>query len=248
MEKIKISAVSYLNTFPFLYGIFKNKKFLQKIQISTDYPAVCAEKLITNKVDIGLIPVAALPRITNYKIITDFCISAYKQVKSVMLFSEVPLKNIDKILLDYQSISSINLTKVLSENYWKISPKWENTLPNIPPKIKGNTAAVIIGDKALNELNKHKFTYDLAQQWYEYTNLPFVFATWTTNKKIPEDFILELNKCLKFGIENIDDTLIFFKNELNKIHYDAKEYLSNNISYHLDNKKKSAINLFLKKL
>jgi len=63
-EKIKISAVSYLNTLPFVYGI-KNSGFLADLdyQLGLDNPADCAGKLIGGQVDIGLIPVAAIMEI-----------------------------------------------------------------------------------------------------------------------------------------------------------------------------------------
>lgn len=245
MKKIKISAVSYLNTYPFLYGLKKNKELSEIIEISTDYPAVCAQKLKTNKVDIGLIPIAALPEINNYQIITDFCIAAFKKVKSVILFSEVPLEQIDTILLDFQSRTSIKLVQILAQQFWKISPTWANASNGFENKICDNTAAVVIGDKALNRLNKHKYEYDLASEWYKFTKLPFVFATWTANKDLPEKFLIDFNNSLKFGTQNIDQTLSFFNKNLLKINFNAKEYLTQNIDYNFDDNKKIAINKYL---
>lgn len=72
MQKIKISAVSYTNTFPFIYGINQSPDLLEQIDLSLDIPAVCASKLIENNVDIGLVPVAALLEIPNYRLISDF--------------------------------------------------------------------------------------------------------------------------------------------------------------------------------
>ena len=68
MTKIKISAVSYTNTLPFIYGL-ENSKIINHIELSKDIPSVCAKKLISNKVDIGLVPVAIIPKLNNYEII-----------------------------------------------------------------------------------------------------------------------------------------------------------------------------------
>ena len=57
MDKIRISAVKYANTYPFIYGLTESG-FDKKIILETDHPADCAAKLINGKVDIGLIPVA----------------------------------------------------------------------------------------------------------------------------------------------------------------------------------------------
>ncbi len=246
MEKIKISAVSYLNTYPFLYGIYSNPHLTKKIEISTDYPSVCAQKLIDGNVDLGLVPVAVLPQIKDYSIISDYCISAFKQVKSVMLFSDVPLNEIKTILLDYQSRTSVNLAQILASEFWHISPVWQKASLNFEKEIKTTTAAVLIGDRALNRLNEHKYVYDLAEEWFKFTQLPFVFATWTSNKKLPEYFVDEFNESLRFGINHIDNTLTFFKDRLNKINYNAKLYLTENIDFMLNKEKQSAIDLFLK--
>lgn len=244
MRKFKISAVSYLNTYPFLYGLLQNSYIKDKIEISTDYPSVCAEKLKTNIVDIGLIPVAALNEIPNAKIITDYCIAAYKSVKSVMLFSDVNLNEIDTILLDYQSRTSVKLVQVLASKLWHIKPKWIHAKDGFEKNINKKTAAVVIGDKALNRLEKHKFEYDLSSEWYRLTNLPFVFALWVSNKHIPHNLLNELNKSLNYGIENINDTITFYKDKLSVINFNAKDYLTQNIDYKLNNDKLKAITNF----
>ncbi|MEA3451967.1 MAG: MqnA/MqnD/SBP family protein, partial [Bacteroidota bacterium] len=137
---VKISAISYLNTFPFLYGIYSDKNFMNKISLSTDYPSLCASKLINNNVDIGLIPIAVLPEIENRQIISDFCIGASGRVQSVMLFSDVPISDIDNLYLDYQSRTSVGLIKILAKNHWKISPKWIAGLNGYEKDISGKKA------------------------------------------------------------------------------------------------------------
>ncbi len=246
MKKIKISAVSYLNTYPFIYGIFSDKNLRKNIEITTDYPSVCADKLKTNKVDLGLIPVAELEKIPNYSIVSDFCISAVKKVRSVMLYSEVELKNIKTILLDYQSRTSIKLVQILASEFWHISPYWKPAKKGFCNKISGNTAAVLIGDKALNKLNNFNFQYDLAEEWFKFAKLPFVFATWTANKKLSDKFLKNFNKSLKFGVNNIENTLKFFKKNVKEINYNARKYLLEDIDFILDRNKITAINLFQK--
>src|SRR5450759_4990834 len=126
MDKIRISAVKYANTYPFIYGLIESG-FDKKAILETDHPADCAAKLISGKVDIGLIPVAALPLLKEHHIISDFCIGAIGNVRTVLLLSNCPFDEIETILLDYRSRSSVNLTKVLAKNSWKKEFKWVNT-------------------------------------------------------------------------------------------------------------------------
>lgn len=243
VQKIKISAVSYLNTLPFLYGI-DNSEIKDQVSLSLDMPADCAKKLLSAEVDLGLVPVAILPQLKEYHIVSDFCIGAEGDVDSVALYSDVPLNEIDNIYLDYQSRTSVNLAKVLAKDYWKITPKWLAANVGFEDEIKGNTAGVIIGDRTFNLSKEFKYKYDLAGEWMKYTGLPFVFACWVSNVKLPTSFLNQFNKALKLGIDNVEEVVINYdeksisKNQL-------KKYLSEHISYHFNKNKEKALTQFL---
>lgn len=242
-EPIKVSLVSYLNSKPFLYGL-QHYPLKNDISISLDSPAVCAQKLLDKKVDIGLIPVAIIPQLNEYHIIGNYCIGAQGKVGSVMLYSDVPLKDIKTILLDYQSRTSVTLVKILAKQLWKIAPVWENAAENFETKIVGTTAAVIIGDRTFGLENKFAYTYDLAEEWEKLTGLPFVFACWVANKKLPDDFINEFNAALKFGIDN-RPALIAELSKENNYSTDVAYYLNEQIKYDLNDERKKALSLFL---
>lgn len=243
-DKIKVSAISYLNTLPFLYGIFQNKDLIDNIELTIDYPSQTAQKLLNRQADIGLVPVAVIPHLSDYKIIEDFCISS-KDVKSVMLFSQVELSHIEQIFLDYQSLTSVNLLKILTKFFWKKNFVFLNSNKDYETNIAGTTAGLVIGDRALNLLDKFEYQYDLAQQWHSFTGLPFVFALWIAYKQIDNNFLEKFKKSLYFGINNIDKTVQFFSDIVSKVNYDPKTYLQHNISYTMDTDKQKAIELFL---
>ena len=90
-----------------------------EIVLTTDYPSRIAQKLLDDEIDIGLVPVAIIPRMKEAQISTDFCIGCNGPVASVCLFSDVPLENVDNILLDYQSRTSVQLAKILLKEYFK---------------------------------------------------------------------------------------------------------------------------------
>jgi chorismate dehydratase len=102
LKKIKVGAVSYLNTKPLLYGV-KRSGLMDKIELIEEYPAKIAQMLLDNQIDVGLVPVAIIPKLKEAYIITDFCIGAEGEVASVCLFSEVPVEEIETVILDYQS-------------------------------------------------------------------------------------------------------------------------------------------------
>ena len=201
--------------------------------MSLDIPSDCANKLINNQVDIGLIPVAALLEIPDYKIISSYCIGASGAVDSVFIFSEKPIHQIMSITLDVQSRTSNHLAKVLLKNHWHIQPEFAS---------KGESDAFVqIGDRTFGKKEQYPYRYDLAEEWQKCCDLPFVFAVWAANKEIPASFINEFNSALKYGLDhrrNVIDSMPAKEN------FDFEDYLMNKIDYNLDSKKMEALHLF----
>ncbi|HNP47994.1 MAG TPA: menaquinone biosynthesis protein [Bacteroidia bacterium] len=243
VPKIKLSVVSYLNSKPFIYGL-ENSDFVDEFSLELDIPAVCAEKLIRGTVDIGLVPVAILPELNEYHLLTDYCIGANGNVESVVLVSQVPLEEIKKVMLDYQSRTSVQLARVLAENFWHIEPEWIQATEGYEDHLEGDIAGVIIGDRALLRRDQFKYVYDLSGEWKKFTGLPFVFACWVSNKIIPEQFIFRLNASAKKGIQNIQEVLDHFgSGEIPTI--EASNYLQHVIDFHFNDEKRKALELFL---
>jgi chorismate dehydratase len=216
------------------------------MELELDIPSVCAKKLLQNKVDIGLVPVAILTKMKDYEILSDYCIGTNGNVKSVNLYSDVPLDNITEVILDFHSQSSITLVKVLSKFYWKKEFKFTSADESYIQKISGSTAGVVIGDRTFGMENSFSFIYDLSKEWLNFTGLPFVFACWVANKKINNPPFLNLfNSALKFGIENKKEVIthLSLQTEYKKINLD--DYLSNCINYNFDDSKKHAMQKFL---
>ena len=240
---IRISIVSYLNSKPFINGL-KKVKFNLPVEISEDIPSICAEKLLGGKADIGLIPVSILSRLRNYTIISDYCIGADGAVNSVLLLSEVPLKEIKTILLDYQSRTSVLLARVLAKKFWNINPKWEETSSDYEKNINANKAGVVIGDRALLMKNKFPYVYDLSAEWKLFTGLPFVFACWVSLLDLEKDFLSDFNDALKNGLSTIKE--IAKKECSSEIsEEEINNYLTKSIDYNLNEPKKKALQLFL---
>jgi chorismate dehydratase len=243
---IKISAVSYLNTIPFIHGL-KQSELIHSIDLQLDYPSICADKLINGTVDLALVPVAVIPKLKEAHIISDYCIGSNGAVDTVCLYSDVPITEIDSIALDYQSRTSVALLKILLKEYWQLNPELKKADIGFEENIKDKNAALVIGDRAFNLNSKHKYIYDLSAIWKEMTGLPFVFAAWVTNKKLPQDFIVDFNKALKNGLSDIDAALNLKGNNYPSCEK-PKDYLNNQISYFLDAEKQKGMELFLRKV
>lgn len=246
-SKIKVSCVSYLNSKPFIYGFEFFKEIEKYMQLELDIPSICANKLLNNQVDVGLVPVAILNKMKDYQIISNYCIGTLGNVKSVNLYSNVPLEQIEKIQLDFHSQSSITLTKVLCSHFWKKNVEFINASENYIDEIMGTTAGVVIGDRTFFIENKFSYVYDLPLEWKKYTGLPFVFACWVANKKIENnEFLFWFTKALEKGVNERDSVAqkLMQLNEYKGI--DVKKYFTENIDYFFDADKKNSLELFLK--
>lgn len=248
MIKIKVSAVSYANTYPFIYGL-ENSSVRKKIILQKDYPSLCARNLLDDKVDIGLVPITVIPELDFHEIISEYCIGANNEVRSVLLVSNAPVKKLKRIFLDYQSRTSVSLVKILAMYYWGIDVQWFQVAKGFESNIENDhDGAVIIGDRCFTAKKKFPFSYDLASEWRKFSGLPFVFAAWVANKQIDRDFKKEFNTALEYGICNLDKVVRYFTNSQLPKGVDLKSYLTNNIDYHLDYEKNKAMELFFQYL
>ena len=241
MEKIRVGIVNYLNTKPLIYGLQK-PPVSEIIELTGDYPAKVARMLLNEEIDVGLIPVAVIPELPSYHIVGNYCIGTEGEIASVALFSEVPMNEIKKVYLDYQSRTSVALLKFLMKEYWGISPEIiyaENE--DYRQEIKGTTAGLVIGDRALEQRKISTFIYDLGSEWRKITGLPFVFAAWVSTKELPAEFVRLFDQANAMGLDHIDE--IVDKNPFGL--YDLRKYYTLHLSYNLDDKKRKSLSKFL---
>ena len=244
-KRWRIGVVSYFNTQPLLLGIEK-ADFLSKIVLVKDYPAKIAQALIDGQIDIGLVPVAIAPFLSHPHIVSDYCIGTSTKVASVAIFSKVPMDQIESIYLDYQSRTSVQLARILLEEFWKKDIRFLKAEEGYIQSIEGTTAGVIIGDRALVNLTEFEYVYDLGEAWIEHTGLPFVFAAWMSNQPIPDVFKALFNHANAYGVAHIDEVL----NQLPaRTHaYNMEEYYTKNIEYQLTDTLQQGMQLFLEKV
>ncbi|HOS47778.1 MAG TPA: menaquinone biosynthesis protein [Bacteroidia bacterium] len=240
-SKLNISVVSYLNSLPFVAGL-EQEKIKQQYNISKDIPSICAEKVINGSADIGLMPIAMLPKVKGGNVITDYCISANGEVGSVLLVSNDPLEEIEVITKDNESRTSVTLARILIENHWKKEVTWKEESDHFLD-LQKNEGLVIIGDRALKYSSQFKYVYDLAGEWKKFTGLPFVFACWIANKAIDNEDIKNLNESFSEGLKHRNE--IAKKIETGHPTISTLSYLKEYIKYDLNEEAKKGMNLFL---
>ena len=220
--------------------------FSERIELMKAYPAQIAQALLDDSIDIGLVPVAIMPHLKNPKMVSKYVIGTEGEVASVALFSQVSMDQIDKVYLDYQSRTSVALAKILFKQYWKKEVEFLTATEGYMDHINGNTAGIIIGDRALACLDKFQHIYDLGSAWKAYSWLPFVFAAWVANKTIPLEFMEAFDAANVYGLSHLDDVIALIPPSEQV--YDLHKYYTENISYELTPEKRAGLDKFLEAL
>ena len=237
---IHVTALSYLNTIPFVYGL-KQRSIAKQITLNLATPVKAAHQLQNNLCDLALVPVAAIPVLPRYKIIGSHCIGAVSAVASVLMCSQTPVERIREIALDPESRTSVLLAQLLLRDYWRVSPHYvpmPASFPNHAPE-----SVLLIGDRALLYGGQYMYIYDLAEHWIRWTGKPFVFAVWVANKDVPDGFSALFDEALAYGVTHIEEA-IASEAEDRFPKAMAKEYLTHNLSFSLDKEKLTGLQLF----
>ena len=243
MEKIRVGIVNYLNTLPLLYGL-EHSGVMKEIFLIKDYPSRIAAGLLTDKIDIGLVPVGVLPQLGEYNIVSEYGIACDGPVASVCLFSQVPLEEVSEVLLDYQSRTSLLLVQLLFQKYWQKNVQFIDTREDFEDGIQGKCAGLLIGDRCLRFRTKARYMYDLGAVWKQYTGLPFVFAVWAAKHPLPSYFLKEFNEANGSGVASLPDVIA--QNHCD--YYDLEIYFRQNIRYHLDGQMLTGMQRFLQEI
>lgn len=240
MSKIKVGIVNYLNTAPLIYGL-QNGPINNEIELIPGYPANLARDLKEGSIDLGLVPVAIIPELENWFLNGDYCIGSTGRVASVCIFSEVPLEKVEKVLLDYQSRTSVELARILLKDYWKLTPELVPAWPGYQDQIKGTVAGLVIGDRSFEQRLISPYIYDLGEAWKAHSGLSFVFAAWVSNKPLDKDFMELFNEANAVGLDNLEEVISRHPYKL----FDLHKYYTQCISYILDEPKKKGLERFL---
>jgi chorismate dehydratase len=247
MTKLKLAAVSYLNTKPFLAGLAQSPlSDLFDIQLAV--PSECANLFESGEVDIALVPVASLLHLSDYQQMTRFCIGADGKVDSVYLFAQHPATSIQSLYLDSHSNTSNNLARLLFDQHWQTPVITLGHLSEMA-QIDGPTAGVVIGDKAVLLKDRFRYCYDLAYEWKLLTGLPFVFAVWVYRPATVSMNIVEsLEAAFGNGLAQTEAVARKWAGHFNMSFDKALHYLTQSIQYQFSDDTASALALYLSEI
>ncbi|MYC77547.1 menaquinone biosynthesis protein [Candidatus Poribacteria bacterium] len=256
-SRLRVGAVSFLNTKPLIYPLL-NEEIQTDIALSVDVPSRIAALLSEGELEVGLIPIIeyfrANPSDAKYCILPDISIASHGSVKSIQLFSRIPIPEIQRIGLDTNSRSSITLLKILLAEKYQIFPAFTTCRPTVNPKTVLQDrqdppfdAILLIGDAALRHLGSTEYNLDLGEAWHQLTGLPFVYACWVARTEAQLGDLPELLLESKVrGIARIPEIARIEARKLGLAEELCRNYLLYYIKYDLGESAIKGLELFYK--
>jgi chorismate dehydratase len=245
----RISASSYSNTAPLIWSFLYGSQHGSVEIILDNAPARSAELLGQDRVDAALVPVIAYQMLDGVRLIPDVCVGAKEKVRSVALITRgMELSDVRSVSLDTSSKTSVVLTKILFREFLGFEPEWRDAAPDIDAMLEASDCALLIGDPALRIADRpsriadmNPKSYDLAELWRTHTGLGFVFAMWMTKRDAcPIDFAAARDE----GLGHLSEIVANYQAEIGLDTSDLTQYLSENISYAVDDPMRAGMELY----
>lgn len=248
MPRLRVSAISFLNTAPLMWD-FDHGDLRRQFDVHYTLPSACAEELRTGVADIGIIPVIAYHTIPSLLVVPGVSIGAKGPVRSILLISKVPIEEVKTVAADSSSRTSVALCRVLFRKWWGGKREFTGMEPDLPLMLKRADAALLIGDPALVADRSQYICYDLAEEWQRLTGKPFVFAFWAVRAAAlsgaaQPGLASVFQQSRDHGLENVDALAREWAPRAGISEDAVKTYLTENIDYSLDAESLAGMQLF----
>ena len=258
MSRLRISAISFLNTAPLMWDFEHpdpgDKKLQDQFEIAYTVPSQCAAELRAGTADIGIIPSITYATIPGLAIIPDVAIASKNAVRSILLVLNKPIEQVRTVALDTSSRTSVVLTQILFARHFPGpgAREYVARAPDLDQMLDRCDAALLIGDSAL-QVDRARYTcLDLGQEWRRFSGKPFVFAFWAVRMAalarsgLGYELAEIFSRSRDHGLEpqNLDLIARGWSRRLKLTPADVKSYLTENIHYTLDAENTEGLELF----
>ncbi len=244
LAHVRLGGVTYLNAWPVLYGLMLGR---EPAHIRMAYPSVLAERLVAGDCELALAPVATLALAPRFELAPGICIGADGAVASVLVIGERPLEELDLLLLDTQSRTSVVLAQLVAAERRRGRPLEvrPGDHAQIERAVAGSTGAVVIGDRALALRARYPHVLDLGEAWQRWTGLPFVFAAWIAQRGVLDaELAGMLERSLQHGLSARREIAHLWAAQHGGDPAFFERYLSEHIRYRLDERFRAGLEEF----
>lgn len=247
---LKLGSVPYLNARP-LTDWFTETEAGRAVGASVEFilPSQLAPRLEPGDFAAGLVSAVAWVRRPQLRYAPGISVACDGPVRSVRVFSQVPIEQIKRVALDTSSLTSVTLTRIILEERFGLRPEYTAMAPDLDSMLAEHDAALLIGDKGYCDYDKSLLALDLGEIWKDWTNLPFVFALWIGRPDLLTDTLCShLLTAKEWGTAHLDDVARRRAQEHGESLERAQAYFSHAIVYDLGAREEAGLKLFAQKV
>ena len=248
---LRLGVIQYLNSLPLVYALQQGVIPLEA-EISAGIPSSLNHKLRVGELDAAYISTAEyLAHSAEYARLANLCIGAHEEVLSVCLFAKLPIQNLNgrAIALTGSSATSRLLLQILCHHFWHIRPVFKELDQN--ETSDDWDGVLLIGDQCLHYLGTHNYyCTDLAQAWYQYTGLPFVFGLPAVRREVLESNPKKTQKLAQNLYESFEwaqqrqEQIVDFAHSQSRLPKKLLRHYYNSLRFRLDESMNRGLNKF----
>lgn len=212
MSTLSVGRIPYINCYP-VYGAIDRGIVSLDATLVDGIPTRLNRLMSEGKLDVSVVSAVEYARdATKYLVLPNLAISCDGPVRSVMLFSRIPIAELTgrRVLVSRSSMTSVALLELLFANVWNARPEFvpgDAELSDIAAfESESHDARLVIGDAALklfdatapggNMRALYPYRADLGEEWKRWTGLPFVFAVWVAQRTSPLAEVMRAHESL----------------------------------------------------
>lgn len=215
--RTRVGHIQFLNSFPLFYGLIE-KRVLLDFDLIKGRPSELNWMLAAGELDIA--PISSIEYARHHKeyiLIPDIAIAANGIVKSILLISKVPWKELGgkRVALANTSAASQALLKILMARKYGLDVNYFESPPDLNAMLMEADAALLIGDDAMRAdltLSQKMFVYDLGQEWQDYNGHAMVFAVWAVRRDYAQAYPEQVKRVkdallesMAFSLQHLQD-------------------------------------------
>jgi chorismate dehydratase len=268
---VRVAAIDFLNPAPLMWDFEhppRNATLAQRYQVHYTQPSLCADELLANRADLGLIPIASLT--PDLAIVPGCTIASLDRVRSIeLIVKQKPgsaedvdpvLASVRTIAADTASRSSLAYAQILFRKFLHTDPEFVPAPADPVAMLAHADAALLIGDPALLALESRRrieqaagpcLWIDMAHEWRTRTSLPWVAAVWAVRPEAltaatvsAAQLIEDLQQSRDHGLAHIDSLVAEWTPRIAIPPETIRHYLTRNIHYTLDDDCVATVQLF----
>jgi len=187
---IRLGQVDYINYLP-VYHAMEEGVIPLEVKLVKGTPTRLNRMFLNG--DLEAAPISTIEYARNFNrcfILPDLSMSADGRVSSILLFSKIPVTELEgkKVCLTESSSTSVALLKVLFDHYYHVDVQFETTDPDLSKMMERADAALLTGDDAMlarqriiNSDRPYQIT-DLGEAWKKFTGERMIYTVWAVLK------------------------------------------------------------------